>query len=103
MSAEEDPQLQLLLDAETPVVTIFGKTWLLHVTEIIRTTPEENLRMIEDSVRFLTQNGRAVIYDAEHFFDGFRENPDYALQTLEAARRGGAINLTLCDLKDGDS
>lgn len=101
LTAEDDPQLQLLLDAETPVVTIFGKTWLLHVTEILRTTPEENLLMIEDSVRFLTQSGREVIYDAEHFFDGYRDNPEYALQTLKAANRGGAINLTLCDTNGG--
>jgi 2-isopropylmalate synthase len=101
LAAEDDPQLQLLLEAETPVVTIFGKTWLLHVVEILRTTPEENLQMIEDSVRFLTQSGRDVIYDAEHFFDGYRDNPDYALQTLEAAKRGGAINLTLCDTNGG--
>jgi 2-isopropylmalate synthase len=101
LAAEDDPQLQLLLEAETPVVTIFGKTWLLHVTEILRTTPEENLRMIEDSVRFLTRSEREVIYDAEHFFDGYRDNPDYALQTLEAAKRGGAINLTLCDTNGG--
>ena len=101
LSAEEDPQLKLLLDANTPVVTIFGKTWLLHITEIIRTTKEENLKMIEDSVRFLTENGLEVIYDAEHFFDGYRNNPEYALQTLEAARRGGAVNLTLCDTNGG--
>lgn len=101
LAAEEDPQLQLLLDANTPVVTIFGKTWLLHITEILRTTAEENLKMIEDSVRFLTENGREVIYDAEHFFDGYCDNPEYALQTLEAAKRGGAINLTLCDTNGG--
>ena len=101
LSAKEDPQLKLLLDANTPVVTIFGKTWLLHVTEILRTTAEENLRMIEDSVRFLTDNGREVIYDAEHFFDGFCDNSEYALQALESAKRGGAINLTLCDTNGG--
>ncbi|MEO0509443.1 MAG: citramalate synthase [Verrucomicrobiota bacterium] len=101
LSAEEDPQLKLLLDANTPVVTIFGKTWLLHVTEILRTTAEENLKMIEDSVRFLKENGREVIYDAEHFFDGYCDNPEYALQTLEAAQRGGAVNLTLCDTNGG--
>ena len=101
LSAEEDPQLKLLLEADTPVVTIFGKTWLLHITEILRTTAEENLKMIEDSVRFLTESGREVIYDAEHFFDGFCDNPEYALQTLEAAKRGGAINLTLCDTNGG--
>jgi len=101
LTAEDDPQLKLLLDADTPVVTIFGKTWLLHITEILRTTAEENLKMIEDSVRFLTENGREVIYDAEHFFDGYCDNPDYALETLEAARRGGAVNLTLCDTNGG--
>lgn len=101
LPAEKDPQLHLLLEAETPVVTIFGKTWLLHVTEILRTTRKENLRMIEDSVRFLTRSGRQVIYDAEHFFDGYRDNPEYALQTLEAAQRGGAVNLTLCDTNGG--
>ena len=71
LKAKEDPQLKLLLDANTSIVTIFGKTWLLHVAEILRTTAEENLDMIEDSVRFLTENGREVIYDAEHFFDGY--------------------------------
>ena len=88
LSAEEDPQLRLLLDAETPVITIFGKTWLLHITEILRTTAEENLKMIEDSVRFLAQQGREVIYDAEHFFDGYIDNPEYALASLQAAHRG---------------
>lgn len=101
LRAEEDPQLKLLLDANTPVVTIFGKTWLLHVTEILRTTPEENLKMIEDSVRFLTENGREVIYDAEHFFDGYCDDPEYALATLQAAKQGGALNLTLCDTNGG--
>lgn len=99
--ADEDTQLQTLLQAETPVVTIFGKTWLLHVTEIIRTTPEENLRMIEDSVRFLVASGREVIYDAEHFFDGYLDNPEYAMKTLAAAANGGASNLTLCDTNGG--
>jgi len=101
LSAAEDPQLKLLLEAGTPVVTIFGKTWLLHVTEILRTSAEENLKMIEDSVRHLTEQGREVIYDAEHFFDGYCDNPEYALKTLDAARRGGAVNLTLCDTNGG--
>ena len=65
--ASEDPQIKLLLDAKTPVVTIFGKSWLLHVTDVLRTTPEENLAMIEDSVRYLKEQGKEVIYDAEHF------------------------------------
>ncbi|MBD5780173.1 citramalate synthase [Pelagicoccus sp. NFK12] len=101
LKAEEDPQLKTLIDAGTPVVTIFGKTWLLHVTEVIRVAPEENLAMIEDSVRFLKDNGREVIYDAEHFYDGYVDSPDYAMQTLEAAVRGGADNLTLCDTNGG--
>ena len=99
--AAQDPQLKVLLDAETPVVTIVGKTWLLHVTDVLRTTAAENLAMIEDSVRHLGEAGREVIYDAEHFFDGFKDNPDYALQTLAAAKRGGAANLTLCDTNGG--
>jgi len=101
LSAAEDPQLKLLLEAQTPVVTIFGKTWLLHVIEILRTTAEQNLKMIEDSVRFLAEHGREVIYDAEHFFDGYCDNPEYALQTLAAAKRGGATNLSLCDTNGG--
>lgn len=99
--AEEDSQVQLLLDAATPVVTIFGKSWLLHVTEVLRTTPEENVAMIEDTVRHLVAQGREVVYDAEHFFDGYRDNPAYALQTLAAAARGGASFLTLCDTNGG--
>jgi len=97
----EDAQVKLLLDAGTPVVTIFGKSWLLHVTEVLRTTPEENLAMIGDTVRHLVQNGREVIYDAEHFFDGYKNNPEYALRTLEAARDAGAVCLTLCDTNGG--
>ena len=100
-SAAHDAQLKVLLDAGTPVVTIVGKTWLLHVTKILRTTPEENLAMIEDSVRHLVAHGREVVYDAEHFFDGFKDDPDYALRTLAAAKRGGAANLSLCDTNGG--
>lgn len=98
---EDDPQLRLLIEAETPAVTIFGKSWLLHVTEVLRTTPEENLRMIEESVRFLAQQDREVIYDAEHFFDGYCDNPEYALSTLAAAQAGGAKFLVLCDTNGG--
>lgn len=97
----EDAQVRLLLDAHTPVVTIFGKSWLLHVTEVLRTTPEENLAMIGDTVRHLVQNGKEVIYDAEHFFDGFKDNPEYALKTLAAAHDAGAVCLTLCDTNGG--
>ncbi|RKX34948.1 MAG: citramalate synthase [Verrucomicrobia bacterium] len=98
---EDDGQIRLLIEAETPVVTVFGKTWLLHVTEVLRTTPEENLAMIEDSVRYLVEHGREVIYDAEHFYDGYSDNPGYALSTLEAAIRGGASYLVLCDTNGG--
>jgi len=101
IQAKDDAQLKLLLEAETEVVTIFGKTWLLHVTDVIRTTAEENLAMIEDSVRFLKESGREVIYDAEHFYDGYLDSPEYALSTLDAAIRGGADCLTLCDTNGG--
>ncbi len=98
---EEDAQLRTLLDSGMPVLTIVGKTWTLHVTEILRTTLEENLAMIEDSTRYLVAQGREVIYDAEHFFDGYKADPEYALRTLAAALRGGASNLTLCDTNGG--
>ncbi len=101
VKASEDLQLKTLLDSGMPVMTLVGKTWLLHVTEILRTTAEENLAMIEDSVRYLVSQGREVIYDAEHFFDGYKSNPEYAFQTLAAALRGGASNLTLCDTNGG--
>ncbi|MEZ4868098.1 MAG: citramalate synthase [Caldilineaceae bacterium] len=97
----DDPQIQLLIEANTPVVTIFGKSWDLHVTEVLRTTLEENLRMIRESVRYLKAQGREVIYDAEHFFDGYRANPEYALATLQAAVVGGASSVVLCDTNGG--
>jgi len=99
--ADTDAQLKTLLDSGMPVLTLVGKTWLLHVTEILRTTPEENLAMIEDSIRYLVSQGREVIYDAEHFFDGYLDNPEYALRTLDAAARGGASNLSLCETNGG--
>jgi len=98
---EDDRNLQLLLEAETPVVTIFGKSWDLHVTEALRTTLDENLRMIEESIAFLAGQGREVIYDAEHFFDGFRKNSEYAVKTVQAAMRGGASRIVLCDTNGG--
>src|SRR5690606_36528004 len=86
---ENDAQVRLLLDAGTPVVTIFGKSWKLHVTEVLRTTPEENCRMIQDTVAYLKKHDREVIYDAEHFFDGYKDDPEHALNTLKAAQAGG--------------
>src|SRR2546425_5000382 len=85
-----DDQVRLLVDAGTPVVTIFGKTWLLHVREVLQTTPEENLAMIADTVRHLKEHGRFVVYDAEHAFDGYKDDAAYALATLQAAERAGA-------------
>jgi len=100
-TAETDPNLQELARAETPVVTIFGKSWLLHVTEVLGATPDENLAMIGDSVRFIVERGRELVYDAEHFFDGYRADPAYALSTLRAARQAGARTLVLCDTNGG--
>lgn len=98
---EKDAQMQQLLEAKTPVVTLVGKTWLLHVHEVIRTSPEENLRMISDSIRFMKAHGKKVFYDAEHAFDGYRENPDYAMATLLEAERAGADCIVLCDTNGG--
>src|ERR1041385_3087121 len=97
----EDAQMRALIEVETPVVTIFGKSWKLHVLEVFRVSLDENLRMIEESVAFLKSAGREVIYDAEHFFDGHADDPEYALRTLEAAARGGADCLVLCDTNGG--
>lgn len=96
-----DTNISLLIRAGTPVVTIFGKTWDLHVAEGLRTTLKKNLELIYDSVAYLKDQGKEVIYDAEHFFDGFAASPDYAIQTLEAAARGGADCLVLCDTNGG--
>lgn len=101
IDASEDANLQNLLDADTEVVTIFGKTWDLHVHDVLKTDLEENLRIIESSVAYLRSQGRRVIYDAEHFFDGYYENPEYALQTLRAAQDGGAEMVVLCDTNGG--
>ncbi len=97
----EDLILKHLVEAKTPVITIFGKSWDLHVTEVLRTTLEENLRMIRDSVAYLKDNCQEVVYDAEHFFDGYAANPEYALKSLEAARDGGADVIVLCDTNGG--
>jgi 2-isopropylmalate synthase len=99
--AEDDPNLQALVEAETPVVTIFGKSWLLHVRDVLGATADENLAMIEDSLAFVGSAGREIVYDAEHYFDGFKDDHDYALATLSAAMRGGARTLVLCDTNGG--
>jgi 2-isopropylmalate synthase len=99
--ADQDRGLAALIETEAPVCTIFGKSWRLHVTEVLRTTPGENLRMIADSVRFLKERGRTVIYDAEHFFDGYAADPDYARATLDAAAGAGADMLVLCETNGG--
>jgi len=99
--AADDEQVRLLIEAETPVITIFGKSWLLHVREVLQTTPEENLAMVEDTVRCLKAQGRFVIYDGEHSFDGYKDDPEYALATWQAAERGGADVIVLCDTNGG--
>jgi 2-isopropylmalate synthase len=99
--AAEDTCLKALIDSQAQVLTIVGKTWDMHVRDVLGTTLEENLAMIADSVAHGRTHGRDVLYDAEHFFDGFKHNPDYALQTLKAARQAGASVLILCDTNGG--
>jgi 2-isopropylmalate synthase len=101
IAAKDDDQVKLLVDAATPVVTIFGKTSLLHVREVLQTTPKENLEMIADTVRYLKQHVAFVVYDAEHCFDGFKEDREHALATLKAAEAAGANVITLCDTNGG--
>lgn len=100
-SCAEDLSIQSLLKAETPVVTIFGKSWNLHVTDALRLSAEENLEIISDTVRYLSERVPFVIYDAEHFFDGYRSDPDYALATLRAAVEGNPQRIVLCDTNGG--
>ena len=101
-TAANDANLQALVRAGTPAVAIFGKTWLLHVTDVLKTTPEENLAIIADSVSFLKQHGHEVIFDAEHFFDGFRADRSYALAAVHAAAQAGADWIALCDTNGGN-
>ena len=101
VAVETDEQVRLLLDAGTPVITLVAKTWLLHVKEVLRTTADENLAMIADTVRYLKQHGKFVVYDAEHAFDGFKDSPDYALATWQAAEKAGADIIVLCDTNGG--
>jgi len=101
ISPENDGNIQALLKAETEIVTIFGKSWDLHVSEILGVSLDENLRIIEESVAYLKKQGRQVIYDAEHFFDGHERNPVYALKTVKAAMDAGADIIVLCDTNGG--
>lgn len=101
VAVEQDEQVRLLIEAGTPVVTIYGKTSMLHVKEVLRCTPEENLAMIGDTVRFLKEKGKVVIYDAEHCFDGYKLNPEYAIATWQAAEKAGADFVVLCDTNGG--
>ena len=96
-AAEDDPALRTLVECFAPVVTLVGKTWALHLEKVTRVSREENLAMIADSVAFCRKQGKRVIYDAEHFFDGFRDDPVYALECLRAAVEAGAENVSLCD------
>jgi 2-isopropylmalate synthase len=100
-TCEDDPNLRALVDAGTPVVTLVGKTSALHVEKVLETTREENLRMISESVAFFKERGKEVVFDGEHFFDGYRLDPDYALATLAAAADAGADCVVLCDTNGG--
>lgn len=101
VSAAEDTQVRLLLDAGTPVVTIVGKSWRLHVLEILKVTESQNVKMIADTCALLRENGREVIYDAEHFFDGYKDSPEHAIASIRAAAEGGAHMVVLCDTNGG--
>lgn len=101
VKVSEDPQIKALLESDTKVVTIFGKSWDLHVTEVFKISLKENLQMIYDSVHYLKSKKKEVIYDAEHFFDGFYANPEYALKAIQAAAKAGADNISLCETNGG--
>ena len=98
---EDDPNLAAIIESQTPAVAIFGKSWPLHVTQVMDNTLSENLMMISDSVAYLVQSGREVVYDAEHFFDAYKDDADYAIETLKAALNAGASFLVLCDTNGG--
>ena len=101
VSVESDAQVRTLLEARTPVVTIVGKTWLLHVTEVLNVTADENVAMIADTVAYLKKNDREVFYDAEHFFDSYKDDPAYSIRTVRAAKDSGADLVILCDTNGG--
>lgn len=100
-SVHEDPGMKALLDSQAPVCTIVGKTWDFHATQVLQVSLEENLAMIGDTIRFLVESGRQVFYDAEHFFDGWKANPEYAARTIQAAAAAGAQVVICCDTNGG--
>jgi 2-isopropylmalate synthase len=100
-AVEQDELMRMILEARTPVATIVGKTWLLHVVEVLNAKPDENLAMIGDTIRYLKDQGKTVFYDAEHAFDGYKDNPEYALATWQAAEKAGADCIVLCDTNGG--
>lgn len=101
VAAKDDPGMQALVASQAPVITIVGKTSDFHVAEVLRVSPDENLAMIAETVGFLRGQGRPVIYDAEHFFDGWKSNPAYAAKTIQAAAEAGARMIVLCDTNGG--
>ncbi|MGC8976691.1 MAG: citramalate synthase, partial [Candidatus Ratteibacteria bacterium] len=100
-SVEKDPFIKKLLESETEYITIFGKSWDLHVTDVLKISLDENLKLIEETIEFLKKRGRIVFFDAEHFFDGYKNNPEYALKTLFVAENAGAERIVLCDTNGG--
>ncbi len=100
-SVKDDKNIQALLEAGTPAISLFGKSWLLHVEKALRISAEKNLELIRDSIVYLKNKGKELIYDAEHFFDGYRDDPDYAMQTLQSAQAAGADMIVLCDTNGG--
>ncbi len=101
IKTKDDVNIKSLIESDTDIVCIFGKSWDLHVTSAIITTLEENLKMIKESINFLKQSGKRVFYDAEHFFDGYKNNPEYALETIKVAEKAGAEIIILCDSNGG--
>ena len=97
----DDFNIKALVDSKAPVMTIFGKSWELHVKDALKVSLEENLNMISDSIAYLKSKGKYLIYDAEHYYDGYKTNKEYALKTLEAAKNAGAEILVLCDTNGG--
>ena len=97
ISVEEDINVASMIEADTPVVSVFGKAWDLHVFDILDTTKENNLKIISDTISYFKSKGKEVIFDAEHFFDGYKSNPDYALECICAAKSAGADCIVLCD------